>query len=58
MLIHVKDIRSESQLTALISYIQEGYMSIEYSDNEKRRLKRLIRGACVCLCVSVLTSFF
>ena len=44
LLVHVKEIRSESQLTSLISYIQDGYISIENSDNEKRKLKKLIRG--------------
>lgn len=44
LLIHVKDIRSETQLTQLISYIQDGYISIEHSDNEKRKLKKIIRG--------------
>ena len=46
LLVHVREIRSESQLTSLISYIQDGYISIENSDNEKRKLKKVIRGTC------------
>lgn len=44
LLIHVKDIRSEKQLTALIEYIQDGYISIENTDIEKKKLKKLIKG--------------
>ena len=44
LLIHVREIRNESQLTSIISYIQDGYISIEQADEEKRQLKRMIRG--------------
>jgi hypothetical protein len=44
LLIHVKDIRSEKQLTALIEYIQDGYISIENTDIEKKKLKKIIKG--------------
>jgi SepF-like predicted cell division protein (DUF552 family) len=44
LLIHVKDIRSEKQLTALIEYIQDGYISIENTDIEKKKLKKFIKG--------------
>jgi hypothetical protein len=44
LLIHVKDIRSESQLTDLIEFIQDGYVTIETAAEEKKRLKRRIKG--------------
>ena len=44
LLTHVKDIRSEKQLTDLIEFIQDGYTAIEQADNDKRKLKRKIKG--------------
>ena len=44
LLTHVKEIRSETQLTDLIEYIQNRYISIEHTDNEKKKLKRIIKG--------------
>jgi hypothetical protein len=44
LLVHVKDIRSESQLTDLIEFIQDGYVTIETAAEEKKRLKRRIKG--------------
>ena len=44
LLMHVKEIRSESQLTDLIEFIQNRYISIEQTDNEKKKLKRIIKG--------------
>lgn len=44
LLMHVKEIRSESQLTDLIEFIQNRYISIEQTDSEKKKLKRIIKG--------------
>jgi hypothetical protein len=44
LLMHVKEIRSESQLTDLIEFIQNRYISIEHTDNEKKKLKKIIKG--------------
>lgn len=44
LLTHVKDIRSEKQLTDLIEFIQDGYTAIEQADNDKRKSKRRIKG--------------
>jgi hypothetical protein len=43
MLMHVKKIRSEQQLSALLDYIQSAYIKIENLEGEKRRLKKQLR---------------
>jgi hypothetical protein len=44
LLQHVKKIRSEQQLTAMLEYIQAGFNKIETLSIEKRRVKKLIRA--------------
>eukprot|EP01034_Spumella_vulgaris_P022860 gene22860-29037_t len=44
LLQHVKKIRSEQQLTAMLEYIQAGFNKIETLSTEKRRVKKLIRA--------------
>ena len=44
MLQHVKKIRSEQQMNALVEFIQAGFVKIEHLDAEKRRVKKLIKA--------------
>lgn len=44
LLLHVKKIRSEQQLNAMLEYLQAGFLKLENLSNEKRRIKKLIRA--------------
>jgi hypothetical protein len=44
LLVHIKSVKSEQQLVALIEYIQAGYDKIERLDNDKRFIKKQLKS--------------
>lgn len=44
LLLHVKKVRSEQQMNAMIEYLQAGFIKIETLTTEKRRIKKLIKA--------------
>lgn len=44
LLLHVKKVRSEQQMNAMLDYLQAGFIKIETLTTEKRRIKKLIKA--------------